>query len=323
MFFPAFVSALLTLLAMQPAEAQQASMTGPLSGFVFDNPTSSIRPIIGIAGSAYLGPSIMGGIDFASVAPNGVSALVVQGGQLLAVSGLNSTAPQSVPLDTPFSSSMVIGWAPDGSRVVFASAVGGPLIQSVRWMSGVSSLDTPIDLSSIGGTISTLVLDAASPRILIGIRDDAVGGVYLNDADGSLTSLAATPDPSALALSSDGTTAVATDRHTGQVLRFAIGTVPAAEPLLQNPDVLTDPVGVVLSKDAKTIYIADRQKGVLACDLDSQMCASIASITPKGFMLLAQSSIFLVSDRQTPTDPIVVFDSGSAAIYFVPGGSVQ
>jgi hypothetical protein len=324
MFFRALVSPLLALLAIQPAGAQQASLSGPLSGFLFDNPTSSIRPIIGIAGSAYLGPSIMGGVDFASVGPNGASALVLQGGQLLAVSGLNSAAPQIAPLDAPFSPSMIIGWAKDGSRVVFASSSGGGVIQSVRWAGGLPSLDPPMDLSSIGGTISALVLDATMQRILIGIRDDAVGGVYLCDPNASPSMLAAMADPSALALSSDGATAIATDRHNGQIMRFAVGPAPASQTVLQNPDVLTDPVGVMLSNDGKTIYIADRQKGVLACDVDSQVCASIASdVVPKGFTLLAQSSVFLVSDRQTPTDPVVVFDSGSAAIYFVPGGSAQ
>ena len=51
MLFRTFVFPLLGLLAMQPAVAQQASMSGPLSGFVFDSPTLSIRPMIGIAGS--------------------------------------------------------------------------------------------------------------------------------------------------------------------------------------------------------------------------------------------------------------------------------
>src|SRR6266478_8101692 len=249
MLFRTFVFPLLGLLAMQPAVAQQASMSGPLSGFVFDSPTLSIRPMIGIAGSAYLGPSIMGGVDFASVAPNGVSALVIQGGQLLAVSGLNSAAPRMVPLDASFSSSMIIGWARDGSRVVFASGSDGAVIQSVRWTGGIPSLDPAMDLSSIGGAVSTLVVDASLQRILIGIRDDAVGGVYLYDPDGSPTRLVAMADPSALALSSDGAIAIATDRHTGLILRFAVEAVPAPHPVLQSEDALTDPVGVVLSSD--------------------------------------------------------------------------
>ena len=324
MFFRALVSPLLALLAIPAAEAQQASLSGPHSGFLFDSPTSSIRPIIGIAGSAYLGPSIMNGLDFASVGPDGSNALVLQGGQLLAVSGLNSAAPQIAPLNTPFSSSMIIGWAKDGSRVVFAASSGGTVIQSVRWTDGLPALDPAMDLSSLGGTISALVLDATLQRILIGIRDDAVGGVYLCDSGGSPTMLAAMADPSALALSTDGATAIATDRHTGLVVRFSVGAVPASQTVLQNPDVLTDPVGVMPSNDGKTIYIADREKGVLACDVDSQVCAAIASdVVPKGFILLTQSSVFLVSDRQTPTDPVVVFDSGAAAIYFVPGGSAQ
>jgi hypothetical protein len=324
MIFRAFVFPVLALVAIQPAAAQQASLSGPLSGFLFDSPTSSIRPVVGIAGSAYLGTSVLGGVDFASVGPNGASALVIQGGQLSAVSGLNNPAPRITPLDAPFSSSMIIGWAQDGSRVVFASDSGGAVIQSIRWTGGVPSLDPAIDLSSIGGTISTLAVDAALQSILIGIRDQAAGGVYLWDRSGSPTMLAAMADPSALALSSDGAMAVATDRHSGLVMQFAVGVVPSPQPLLQNPDALSEPVGVVLSNDGKTVYIADRGKGVLACDVDSQVCSAIATdIVPKGFMLLAQSTVFLVSDRQTLTDPVVVFDSGSASIYFVPGGSAQ
>jgi DNA-binding beta-propeller fold protein YncE len=324
MLFRAFVSPLLALFAIQTAAGQQATLSGPLSGFLFDSPTSSIRPIIGIAGSAYLGAPILSGLDFASVGPNGANALVILGGQLSAVSGLNSTAPQITPLDAPFSTSMIIGWAQDGSQVVFASGSGGAVIQSVRWTGGLPSLDPAIDLSSIGGTISALAVDAALQKILIGIRADAAGGVYLWDQNGSPTMLTPMADPSALALNSDGAMAIATDRHSGLVVRFAVGAVPSPQPVLQNSDALSEPVGVLLSSDGKTVYIADRGKGVLACDVDSQVCSSIATdVVPKGFMLLAQSSVFLVSDRQTPTDPVVVFDSGSASIYFVPGGSAQ
>jgi hypothetical protein len=184
MIFRAFVFPVLALVAIQPAAAQQASLSGPLSGFLFDSPTSSIRPVVGIAGSAYLGTPVLGGVDFASVGPNGASALVIQGGQLSAVSGLNNPAPRITPLDAPFSSSMIIGWAQDGSRVVFASDSGGAVIQSIRWTGGVPSLDPAIDLSSIGGTISTLAVDAALQSILIGIRDQAAGGVYLWDRSG-------------------------------------------------------------------------------------------------------------------------------------------
>ncbi|HEV2447792.1 MAG TPA: hypothetical protein VGS58_17800, partial [Candidatus Sulfopaludibacter sp.] len=60
----------------------QATLAGPVAGFVFDQSARAIRPMIGVAGAAYLGPAVVADLDAAAIAPDGNSALVVRGGRM-------------------------------------------------------------------------------------------------------------------------------------------------------------------------------------------------------------------------------------------------
>ena len=68
------LASLLCMCALA-ALADDARVSGPVPGFVFDRSSQSIRPIFGVPGSSYLGPSVMDGFDIASVSPLGISAL--------------------------------------------------------------------------------------------------------------------------------------------------------------------------------------------------------------------------------------------------------
>ena len=45
--------------------AQEARLSGPISGLVFDRPSHSIRPIMGLPGAAYLGDPLVDGLEWA------------------------------------------------------------------------------------------------------------------------------------------------------------------------------------------------------------------------------------------------------------------
>ena len=74
------------LLCVFPALAgDQTSVGGPVSGFVFDQKQHTLRPMLGVPGSAYLGDALLANLDAAAVAPDGQSALVVQEGDLFRI----------------------------------------------------------------------------------------------------------------------------------------------------------------------------------------------------------------------------------------------
>src|SRR5439155_21041528 len=70
--------------------AQLAEMNGPIEGFIFDAPTGSFRAVIGMPGSASLGPPILDGFSRGSVAPRKDYGLAFKDGKCALVSGLGS-----------------------------------------------------------------------------------------------------------------------------------------------------------------------------------------------------------------------------------------
>src|SRR5580704_14000390 len=102
--------------------ADDARVNGPISGFVFDRSTQSIRPIFGIPGSSYLGPSVADGFDLASISPLGISALATQSGKLYFLRNLDAAQPDSMPLDGAISGAARFAWGPDGLSAVVYSA---------------------------------------------------------------------------------------------------------------------------------------------------------------------------------------------------------
>src|ERR1700683_4832247 len=99
----------------------QASVSGPPSEYVFDPGTQTIRAIIGTPGSAYLGKSVVAGVHFGSVAPNGLSAIVVRGTTSDLIADLAQSPPALLPLVGAMESPDRILWAEDSSGAVLFS----------------------------------------------------------------------------------------------------------------------------------------------------------------------------------------------------------
>src|SRR5258708_35637070 len=81
-----------------PLAAQQIQLQGPTSGLIYDSASRSIRPILGLAGGAHLGSAIVSDLDYASIAPNGRSALVVESGQVALIRDVLDTQAAAEPL---------------------------------------------------------------------------------------------------------------------------------------------------------------------------------------------------------------------------------
>src|SRR2546421_2984166 len=103
------------------ARAQQTSLSGPIEGFTFDAPTGSFRAVIGLPGSASLGPAILSGFGSGSVAPQKDYGLAFSEDQALFVSGLHSTSPSTSPLSSAMAGQEGVVWSADGSLAVLFS----------------------------------------------------------------------------------------------------------------------------------------------------------------------------------------------------------
>lgn len=86
-----------TLLSLTVAAVgclgQDSNLTGPVSGLLVDEQSRSIRPIVGMPGSAYAGDASVTAFDFASAAPDGRNALITRAGSLYLIRRLDGAAP--------------------------------------------------------------------------------------------------------------------------------------------------------------------------------------------------------------------------------------
>src|SRR5581483_6926206 len=77
------------LFFVAPLCAQQQEFSGPITGYVFDAATHSIRPLIGRPGAANLGAPWVTHWDVASVSPNGKMAIGVRAGAVRLIGDLS------------------------------------------------------------------------------------------------------------------------------------------------------------------------------------------------------------------------------------------
>ena len=142
------------------ALGEDSRMGGPVSGFVFHSPTRSIRPIVGVPGSAYLGAMVAQDLDAASVSPLGKSALATRGGQLYFVQGLDTGQPLATPIEGAISTVDRFAWNQNGlsAAVYSADSRQAQILRSPN-ASQAPGVESAVDLSAIEGAVSALLFD--------------------------------------------------------------------------------------------------------------------------------------------------------------------
>ncbi|HMD50733.1 MAG TPA: hypothetical protein VKG79_16595, partial [Bryobacteraceae bacterium] len=159
------------------AAGQTAGLSGPVEGFTFDPPTASLRAVIGFPGAASFGPAILGGVEWASVAPQRDYALAFQNGNFLVVSGLSSGTVSTLAVPGVTRVPESVSWSGDGTLAVLSSS-------SAEWLQTVSGLPSSpvagayIDVSSLGGSLTAVALDTTGSHIAIAVSGSQAG-IYL------------------------------------------------------------------------------------------------------------------------------------------------
>jgi hypothetical protein len=299
--------------------AEQTSLSGPIEGFTFDDPTGSFRAVIGFPGSASIGPAILSGFGHGSVAPQRDYGLAFSGGQSLFVSGLSSAGPSASALSAVVDRPEDVAWSGDGSFAVLFSRSGN-WIQTLGGLPNSAAAATSTDLSYLGGSLSAIAVDTTGKRIAIAMAGDS-GGVYLITSGGSPISILAGPKPIALAFSSDGSGLYVLDGSTLQLTAVQLADLTTQT---LSFDGLADPVGIKLARDAANravLYVAGRKDSLLRTyDLSSFQILTDTPLDfpPSEIMDFGRNS-FLLAPRATDSSPLWLFTSApQQAVYFVP-----
>lgn len=299
--------------------AAQTPVSGPTEGFIFDLPTNSLRAIVGLLGSASLGPAILAKLDYASVAPQKNYAIAFQDGRCLVVSGLDSEHVTTTTLPGAFSVPEGVAWSGDGSVAVLYSRTG-------NWVRTISDLPISpnaasfLDLSSQGGALSTVVADLHGEHVVIGITGDNAG-VFQIASDQSFLPLVSVSKPISLAFTDDGRKLYIIDGDSMQLseLNLADSTSQA-----WRINELEDPIAVRLARDPEqrqVIYVAGRRdRSLLVYDSSTHEVVGRVSLTfqPSGIEILGRDS-YLLRPRASYDDPLWSFrNSAQPMVYFVP-----
>jgi len=310
------ISILLLALAALPLVAGEMTVTGPVSGFVFDSQQRAIRPVMGILGAAYLGDPVAPGVDFASVAPSGKVALAVSGGRLFLVMGFGVGELRWIDLGAAMDGLDRAAWNADSTAAVVASSTAGRV---QRW-SHLDATPAASDPTVLDGPILALAIDAAGENIVAGVDGN---GVYFV-AGGAVRQLSRLDKPAAIALAAgDLFTANRTTNEVLVIHDFANGgdaTIFANEAMG-----VTDPVGLALSADQRSLIVAGGSaKRLTVFDLAGASAPGQVDLDfqPSRAERLSDKSLYLLNDGVK--DPLQVLDAGpSMSVYFVPAGTTE
>jgi hypothetical protein len=295
----------------------RTAVSGPVSGFVFDQTARTLRPVVGVPGAAYLGPAALEGLEAAAVSPDGSAALAVREGRLYLITGLNAVQAAAA-VDGSIQGADRIVWAADGGSAAVYSSVSGRA-QVLRNLPKSPEAGSAIDLSVLPGAVTALAV--AGDAVLAGVAAADAGGIYLTAPDSPARLLAAAARPSGIAVSGDGLYFV--DQERGQVWevrRFATDATP-----LLFADALASPVGLQLS--GNRLFVANAGDSTLEVfDVAARASAGRLQLDAAPAMLEAfgSRSVWLLNASAGEQDPLYILSGGeNPAVYFVPAGREQ
>lgn len=334
---------MIVALAVSGLAAQTSSVTGPVTGLVFDAHARAIRPMLGIPGASYLGDPLADAIDLASVSPDGRLAVAATDAGLFLLRGLETGSPVWVRLAAAGNPEL-IAWNRTSTAV--ATYSGGYLrlwtrlketlevsraLRSGRRASlrerRVGLRLPPMakdlgDVSVLGGRVTALAVDG-SAAVLIGIEDAVSGGVYRLASEGDAVLLARAASPSSIVLANSGRDLFVTDRDRQEVLEVRNFRDGADVIMFANESLgVSDPVAAALSRDARTLLVASGSGRCLArYDLQSRALIDQMELDfePSRLEPLGDGSVFLLNSRGGRNGVLRVLEEGpNPAVFFVP-----
>ncbi|MCU1260512.1 MAG: hypothetical protein JWO80_3397 [Bryobacterales bacterium] len=316
----AFASALPSLLP-----AQATAVSGPSVAYVFDAPTSSIRPLIGVAGSSFLGDPSLTGLQFAAVAPNGVAAIAAWGDRVEWITDLSNYPQSSSVIGGALASPDQILWDRKSSAVVVFSSSSGQL-QFIQLAGGVPALQNVVRPDSCLGSVKLLAADAANGIAAVGCTPapDAPDSqnLFFLQMDSSAR-LVQTPDaPVSAAFAENGSFYIAGRNSTIAVVGNA-ATDSSAQLLFSEPDAQNGASAILVQSAAQLLYSADSvQRRIRVYDLGSFAKVDDLPLDwlPMQFQPFPSNS-FLINTRSKASEPMILLQTApKRALLFVPAG---
>lgn len=308
-------------LAAASAAAQESALSGPVSGLLIDEQSRSVRPIIGMPGSAYAGNPVVRSFDFASTAPDGRNAVVAKDQTLFFVRRLDGETPVWRELAKDAAIPSRVAWS-DGAESLALLNEDSSRLDLWSGLAAEPKLAGTVSLTGITERIVSLAIDKDAAFAFASTQGESSGTLYLLTPGAEPRMLMPLTKAGALLLT--GSALYVADRGLSTVTRVTNWTqTPNLATVASAGSGVADPVGVALSQDSKLLYVANAEsRQILAFDVSSNTLKGALDLdfVPKGLDRMGAGSLFLLRNGIAGEQPAQVLDTASQKVFFVPVG---
>lgn len=284
------------------ALAQPVRLSGPAAGYIFDEHSRSLRPVIGFAGAALLGRPAGAPADFASAAPGGAWLFAARGEAscFVRITSSGEFVEHCDPALIPAVDR--VAWSRDARWAVLESSDRG-LIQRVALSESGVEPHTPLE--------SRLTVLAVSPDGRQ-IAAAAPGELAIVSETGALTRLADLEAPVAAIFSRDGRTLYVAGEASGRVVSFRDGSR-----WLEFPS--GGPAGLALSSDDELLFVLDGAGELVRLfeTRSGNAAGEIALEVPAASLEPVREDLFLLRGA-AGTGRYSLLDARRRALFFLP-----
>lgn len=345
------------LLAAGIASRLLASdIAGPVYGYAFDPPTQSLRRITGIPGAALLGEAVLSGLDYTAVAPDGKEAIIVRQGVASVVRGLDSSSPEVFTLSGTIDKPESCIWSGDAGKVLLYSSSRSEIQFLTRGAAGYEP-ESAMDISSLPGTVSSIILDRPGRRALVSTAGAPNSGLFLISSQqigqliggpgnglpvfarnrmsvqtigasgrpihitDPIAQLIGGADKIVAVFASDGESVYSIQTGGRLVHITALGDRPEYLTLASNPQELADADGLIASADGKGLYVLRKaSKSIAVFDLTAnQMAGQIPLDAEPGNIQPISASSYLLNVRRSADEPLLLLETTpNLKVSFIP-----
>jgi DNA-binding beta-propeller fold protein YncE len=292
---------------------------GPVKGVLVDDATYAIRPVVVAPGEAHTGSASVRGSDYAVVAPDGRTALVVRDGLVSVVRRVESELPVWRTLtEDPIQVDRAV-WSDDANAVAIFDAKQYRLF----FWKNVQSDAQPAgscDLSTLTSAPVTMALDPGASVAFATTQEKDGASLIAMPLKGVAETVLTLGKVGPL-IFRDGTLYVA-DRGRAEVVAVTNwNTGLSVRTVVSAGQGISDPIGIAISQDNKQILVADASsKQVLAFELSSsaQKGALQLDFRPTRMEPIGSGTLFLLQKGTPGETPAHILQTPDLQLLNVP-----
>ncbi|MGH9657836.1 MAG: hypothetical protein ACRD96_04775 [Bryobacteraceae bacterium] len=289
------------------AMAQNTSLNGPVPGLVYDRESNSVRLMIGLPGSAYLGEALAGNVSAASVSPNGNAALIARGEAVSLLRGAGNVALDGAEGATRFA------WNNSGTSAALYNAASGAVQVWTNLDQNPSRGETR-NVARLGNP-TALAFDG------VNVIAGTPSGVWVLGENSAPKQAAQASNPVALAIA--GANLYFADAETNQIWEVRDYAGAAAQVLFADGrDGVASPAGLGLFNNNTRLAVANASS-VDVFEIASHASLGHVELDFAPTRLEALGNLALLNYGKSGEPLYVLQAAENLQVYFVPAGREQ